>query len=444
MVIEPLHDPDAWRPFVAALLRSAPPGVRETEFVGTLSPGGFGGSTVHDGDRQLSGLDLDRGDRPMDALRPLAKLTDGREVAIRVVARSAGDGLVSVVAAAPQVTFGMGNPVLEALLLVPGADPEPFRRTPVHHDGVAVSPDADAAAVTALVRELLPDAQPASPAALAEAESRLGAALPDDVRALYLAADSGELILPPRDKNRFYGLQIVGLEDAAARAYLEPKARYLSWTHGATEVVGPDPHGRVQALASSPAWFVVGDDWGGNLYVVDLAPGPRGTVGQVLFVDHELSSGAQWVAPSLTELLLRRPADIAGQGPEGGLLVRVGRRTGVTLAAVRPETEVLYVRGGPVDLAPLAGHSRIRTLATSSDAVTDLSAVTGLPALEFLELDVAGWQQLLRAGRVPPTLLAAGLRGHADWQATVEVVNGLLTLRGQPVLDVTEIPVSSP
>ena len=42
MVITPLHDPDVWRPYVAALLRSAPSGVRETEFVGTLSRGGFG------------------------------------------------------------------------------------------------------------------------------------------------------------------------------------------------------------------------------------------------------------------------------------------------------------------------------------------------------------------------------------------------------------------
>ncbi|MEU0563373.1 SMI1/KNR4 family protein [Dactylosporangium sp. NPDC006015] len=440
MVDNPLHEPAVWRPLVEALLRSSPPDVRETEFVGSVSSGAYGGSTNYDGDPGRK-LDLARGERPMDALGPIADLVDGAGVAIRAVARSTGDGMVSIVAAAPQVTFGMGNQVLEVVTLVPGADPEPFRRTPVHHDGVTVSPGADPDAVTALVRELLPEARPASLAALAAAESRLGAALPEDVRALYLAAGSGELILRPRQEDRFYGLQIVGLDDAAARDYLEPKARYLSWTYGATEVVPPDPHGRVQALGASPAWFVVGDDWGGNLYVVDLAPGPRGTVGQVLFVDHEISSGAQWVAPSLTELLVQRPVDLAGRASEGGLLVRV---SDTTLAAVEPETEVLYVRGGPVDLAALAGHSRIRTLSTSSDAVTDLNAVSGLPALEFLELDVNGWQRLLHAGHVPPTLLAAGLRGRADWQATVDVLNGLLTLRGQPVLDVTDVPVSSP
>ncbi|MGI5183490.1 SMI1/KNR4 family protein [Dactylosporangium sp. CA-152071] len=212
MVDNPLHEPAVWRPLVEALLRSSPPDVRETEFVGSVSSGAYGGSTNYDGDPGRNGLDLARGERPMDALGPIAALVDGAGVAIRAVARSTGDGMVSIVAAAPQVTFGMGNQVLEVVTLVPGADPEPFRRTPVHHDGVTVSPGADPDAVTALVRELLPEARPASLAALAAAESRLGAALPEDVRALYLAAGSGELILRPRQEDRFYGLQIVGLE----------------------------------------------------------------------------------------------------------------------------------------------------------------------------------------------------------------------------------------
>ena len=47
----------------------------------------------------------------------------------------------------------------------------------------------------------------------------------------------------------------------------------------------------MQALAVSSAWVVIGDDWGGNLYVADLAPGPTGTYGQVLFVDGGKSLG---------------------------------------------------------------------------------------------------------------------------------------------------------
>lgn len=68
---------------------------------------------------------------------------------------------------------------------------------------------------------------------------------------------------------------------------------FQAWTYSATEVVAPDTHGRMQQLAASPAWFVIGDDGGGNLHVVDLAPGPQGTFGQVLFVDHEMSAGAR-------------------------------------------------------------------------------------------------------------------------------------------------------
>ncbi|MBB5867315.1 cell wall assembly regulator SMI1 [Allocatelliglobosispora scoriae] len=437
----PLFQPDAWRPFVMALRSTIPPGVREAEFRGTLARGSFGGSIAYDGDTRRAGLDLDRGDRPMDALRPLSALVDGAPVAVRAVADESGAATVSIVAASPQLTFGMGHDILETVLLVAGADPEPYRRVPVRHDGAAVSPGADPAAVTALVGRLLPAAQPADPSALAAAESGLGARLPDDVRALYLAAGSGELIMQPTDEDLFYGFQIMPLDDAAARSYLEPPQRYLSWAYGATEAVAPDPHERVQALATSPAWFVIGDDWGGNLYVVDLAPGPQGTVGQVLFVDHETTMGASWVAPSLTELLTRRPAGMSGPGPQGALVVRVGPRSGKTVADVRPETEVLFTGSAlePVDLSPLAGHGRLRTLVGGAGTIADLAAITGLPALEYLQLDIAGWQELIRAGQVPPNLLAAGLIGRADWAATVEVVNDLLAAWDLPAIEVTEI-----
>ncbi len=372
-------------------------------------------------------------------------LVEGPGVAVRAVVTSSGDALVSIVPAAPQLTFGMGSEILESVQLVPGAHPEPYRRVPVRYDDVTVSPRADAAVVTSLVSQLLPEAQPAELPALAAAESRLGAALPDDVRALYLAADSGVLALLPQDSERFYGMQIMSLNDTAARAYLEPQARYLSWADGATEVVAPDPHGRVQPLAVSPAWFPIGADGSGNVYVVDLRPGPRGAVGQVLFVDHVDASGARWVAPSLTELLTERPAKMAEEGALGALLVRIGPHSAKTLADVQPGTEVLYVNPGPepVDLSPLAGHTRVRTLVTESAAVTDLAAVTGLPALEFLQLDVAGWQQLLRTGQVPSTLLAAGLRGRADWPATLDVVNGLLAAWNQPPIEVTDVRIAA-
>ncbi|MEV0456672.1 SMI1/KNR4 family protein [Catellatospora methionotrophica] len=441
MIDTALFQADAWRPFVAALRDSMPPEAEQAEFRGTMSPGGFGGSIAYDGDHRRAGRASEPGERPTDRLRSLCALTGGQTVAIRGVTTRAGTAVVSIVAATPQVSFGMGSDLLEDVHLVAGAHPEPYRREPVRHD-VAASAGADAGTVTALVRQLLPDARPADPVELAAAEADLGTALPDDVRALFLAAAEGTLILQPADGERFYGLRIVPLADAAARAYLEPRARYLSWRYGATEVVAPDPYGRVQQLAASPAWFVVGDDGGGNLYVVDLAPGPQGTIGQVLFVDHELSAGARWLAPSLTELLTDRPATLAKPGPDDALLVRVGARTGRTLADVQPATEVLYVRvaAAPCDLSGLSGH-RLRTLVTEAAAVADLSAVTALPALEYLKLDVAGWQQLLRDGQVPTTLLAAGLSGRAGWTDTVGVVNALLAAWRQEPIAVIDVAV---
>ncbi len=440
-----LFHPDAWRPFVAALRASTPPGVVETEFRGTVSSGGCGGSTAYDGDTRRRGLYPEHGDSPMDALMSLGASVDGPSVAVRALVTSSGDALVSIVSASPQLTFGMGSAVLESVQLVPGADPEPYRRVPVVYDDVTVSPQADAAVVTALVHQLLPEAQPAERSALAAAESRLGIALPEDVRALYLAADSGLLALLPKDPERFFGMQIIPLNDTDARAYLEPQARYLSWADGATEVVAPDPHERVQPLGVSPAWFPIGADGSGNVYVVDLRPGPRGTVGQVLFVDHVTASGALWLAPSLTELLTERPAEMADEGALGGLLIRVGPHSGKTVADVQPIAEVVYVTSetSPADLSPLAGHSRIRTLVTESAAVTDLAPISALPALEFLQLDVAGWQQLLRTGQVPSTLLAAGLRGRDDWPATIDVVNGLLAAWNQPPIEVTDFRIAA-
>jgi hypothetical protein len=94
----------------------------------------------------------------------------------------------------------------------------------------------------------------------------------------------------------------------------------------------------------------------------------------------------------------------------------------------------------PVDLSGLAGHGRVRTLVVDRSAeVAGLDAVMSMPALEYLELDVPRWERLLSSGRVPPTLLAAGMRGRADWAASVDVVNALLTRWGRPRIEVTKV-----
>lgn len=198
-------------------------------------------------------------------------------------------------------------------------------------------------------------------------------------------------------------------------------------------------------MGFSSAWVLLGDDWGGNLFVADLAPGPRGTVGQILFLDHETPE-VLWVAESVTEwlatdvdLYLNRPA-LPGQ------LVRINAAT-PTLDAVVDATEILIVNrtDAPLDLRPLAGHPRLRTLEVTGGEVTGLEVVGSLPQLKYLAVGPADWRHLLQNNAVPSTLLTAGisddlLRQPRPSQAeVVALTNELLTRWGRAPLQV--IPV---
>ena len=58
-------------------------------------------------------------------------------------------------------------------------------------------------------------------------------------------------------------------------------------------------------------------------------------------------------------------------------------------------------------------------------------------------MQLSSVSQLLRAGQVPSTLLAAGMRGRADWSATVDVVSGLLAAWNQPPIEVTDVRITA-
>ena len=58
----------------------------------------------------------------------------------------------------------------------------------------------------------------------------------------------------------------------------------------------------------NPAWIPLDADGGGNGAVIDLAPGPQGTVGQVIDMDHEVGpSGPKYVSlAAYLEAMLER------------------------------------------------------------------------------------------------------------------------------------------
>lgn len=401
-------DWQTWAPFVDALRRSAPPGTRTSEFVGTVGRGSWQGTYLDDGaaaarrdrDRKLA-LAAARTGEPGpraeldDALRTVAGLLPDTERLVRVVAvhggGARGSDLVDLIDLPPAVVSGPTAPVLE-VVLEPGALPASYRETLAPRPDAGPAPSADAAAVARVVAERMPDAVGAAPDELAAAEAALpgGARLPDEVRALYTAAGSGALKLAP-EADRFGGFEIVPLRGSVLREAFLPAARFGTWTADSGRVAPEDPAGRVQAVIGTPLWFPVGTDGAGNVYAVDLAPGPRGHLGQVVLLDHEVRAGAVYRAESLAELLVARgPAEAPGP-PEGS---------------------------GPA-----------------------AEAAAGEP--EFLALDPAGWTERLDAGTVPNTLKAAGLvpdgASPPPLADAVSVASRLLELRGQAPIEVTRL-----
>jgi len=397
-----LTDWKSWEPFVEALRRSAPPGSDVSEFVGAVGRGAWQGTYLDDGDSDVRrehfrGLareaartggrgpkaDLD------DALRVLADLSPDVERPVRVVAAAdADDDVVELFELPPAVVSAPVTPVLE-VVLEPGALPTQYLATIAPASDAAVAPSADPDAVASVVAERVPDAVGATPDEIAAAEADLPGAphLPDEVRALYATAGSGELRFAD-EEGLFGGFEIVPLSGSFLRKPFLPAARFGTWTADAGTFAPEDPAGRVQAVIGSPLWFPVGTDGAGNVYAVDLAPGPNGHLGQVVLLDHEMHAGAVYRAESLAALLVERT-----DGPGEGNAPRFGDT---------PERPV-----------------------------------------EFLNLDPTEWTTRLDDGTVPDTLKAAGLvpdRAHppALTDATA-VANRLLELRGQAQIEVTRI-----
>lgn len=418
-----LTDWQTWEPFVDALRRSAPPGTDVSEFVGTVGRGAWQGTYLDDGDadlrrdhyRKLAREAARTGDRGPkadldDALRALAELTPDAEQLVRVVAAGRPEGdLVELVALPSSVVSGPVTPILE-VVLEPGTLPAQYLATIVPPSDAAVAPSADPDAVARVIAERMPDAVGASPDEMAAAEASLpaGSHLPDEVRALYATAGSGNLKLAP-EEDRFGGFEIVPLSGSFLREAFLPAARFGSWTADVGTFAPEDRSGRVQPVIGSPLWFPVGTDGAGNVYAADLAPGANGHVGQILLLDHEMRAGAVYRAESLAALLVGRTAS----PPEPGL-------------------DELDQRGSDQP-------EEVRGASPTEPGLDELDQ----QGPGFLNLDPAGWTERLDAGTVPDTLKAAGLvpdRAHPPaLPDAILVANRLLRLRDLPPIEVNRL-----
>ncbi|MER5638859.1 SMI1/KNR4 family protein [Kitasatospora sp. NPDC002227] len=353
---------------------------------------------------------------------------------------------VFVTGPAVEPRYGGVSPAPGTLLLAEGAVAAPWRRLPEPVPAAAPAPSADPALLERTLRERLPGAVAATEEEFAAAEQRLGVPLPEELKALYRAvgAEPGALDGWPPPAALAIGceafpLELLFLAEAAPRA--------APWEEAATTVAVAAPDAAVQTLAGSPGWIVFGTN-GGDCFAVDLTPGPRGHLGQVVLINHGEYIGAELWGESLTQLVLNGfeqavPAGRAAVG-EGQRLPHTawigdGRDLAELGPAAHPDLEVVEIfshSGPPLGLAPIAGLPKVRTLVAYPGTLASPLEVAGLTGLEYLGLGAQEWRVLLDAGAVPAGLSAAGIevRGDEHPLAVVEVANELLALRGrQPI-----------
>lgn len=441
-----LSDPATWTPLLTSM-RHRRPAEASLEFNGTLTPNSCGGSwSVVQADGSAGPIPGGREDQ--DPLQDLWGLVGQSTVGLTARVDRDGKDSVTLFVLDDSVSAGFST-LISSIRLVPDAVPEPFRRSP-EWNAATVALGLDPKLVRWLVGKALPDADGLTPRAIDDWQRRTGLQLPSDVRALFETANGGDLAVPGSvpsedgERPEQSKMRISPLDQPDQ--WFAPTGRYGGdWRFGATTVIPPDPDGRIQAVGFSSAWVLLGDDWGGNLFVADLAPGPRGTVGQILFLDHETPE-VLWVAESVTEWLATDIDLYLNRPPLPGQLVRINASP-PTLDAVVDATEVLIVNKveTPLDLRPLAGHPRLRTLEVAGGEVAGLEVIGSLPKLEYLAVGPADWRHLLQHDLLPSTLLAAGVsddllrRPRPSQAEVVALTNDLLTRWGRPPLQV--IPV---
>ncbi len=441
-----IHDFATWEP-VLRLLRAehterlADPGGR---VVGCIGQGGWSVPL----ERRLPPLgraaqvddmrdEYDAVERVRDAL---AK--DGIEaVSFAVEIEPAGRTLLHLLEPSPAVESGIG-PHPGALVLVENSLPEPWHRLPDPAPEAVPAPSADPAVLEQTLRERLPGAVGATEAEIAAAESRLGIALPDELKALYRVTradweDWRGDYEAARRHSEAVRCELFGLKDVYVA---EAATRYCPWQFAAKDAVDMRPDAVVQGLVGSPGWIVFGDNGGGDRLAVDLTPGPRGHTGQVIILSHEESVGAALVADSLTDLVLDRPGAEPSsqevQRPPAVAWVNTSSLRSIE-EAVHPGLEVLSVGvwdGPPLSLAPLMGLPRLRTLTAYPGTLADVLEIAELTGLEYLELAPQEWRVLLDAKAVPRGLSAAAIEARQDEDplAIADLANELLALWDRP------------
>lgn len=351
-----------------------------------------------------------------------------------------GRAVLHLLELGPAVEPATGGIGMGSLVLAEGALPELWRRQPSPAPRARPAESADPELLERTLRERLPGAAGATEAQISAAETRLGLALPDELKALYRVTRAHW-----GDWGEHYAAAIGCYPAPLDQLHIATAAtRPLAWMHAAQEAAPTSPSAAVQALVGSPGWLVFGNNGSGDRVAIDLTPGPRGNIGQVIMISRHENYGAGLFARSLTDLVLGKKKRRLGSRPAGlPAVARVNRGALQSIeAAAGPDLEVLSIgvwEGEPLSLAPVAGLPRLRTLTAFAGTLADPLHVAMLPGLEYLELGIPEWRALLDADAVPRGLLAAGIEplGNPDPLELVTVANELLARWRRPQITQT-------
>ncbi|MFE2022503.1 SMI1/KNR4 family protein [Streptomyces sp. NPDC059499] len=445
--MSPIHDFATWEPLLRLLRASnaeslAAPG---GHVAGQISGGGWslplrrvaprpGRAALIEDMRD----EIDAVERVQSALRDAGATS----VSFTTEISPTGKAVLHLLDGGPAVEPGIGGPHPDSLVLVEGSVAEPWRRLPDPVPGAVPAPSADPGLLQRTLRERLPDAIGATGAEIAATEERLGVELPDELKALYRVTRGRW-----EDRGDDHDAAVRVFEAVSCELFplgdlfiADASSRPCPWRFAAMEAVVTLPDDPVQGLVGSPGWIVFGDNGGGDRIAVDLTPGPRGHTGQIIMISHEENSGAELVADSLTDLVMRRRSTLRGRRRQDvpPTVARVNIRSLPSIeAAVHPGLEALSIGvwdDEPLSLAPVAGLPRLRSLSAYPGTLADPLEIAGLTGLEFLELGPAEWRVLLDADAVPRSLSAASIEGRGNEHplTVVALANELLALWDRP------------
>ncbi|GGN80230.1 SMI1/KNR4 family protein [Streptomyces albiflavescens] len=371
------------------------------------------------------------------------------DVSFTAEVQPTGKTTLRLLGPSPAVEPGIGTPHPGALILVEGALPQPWRCPPDPVPGAVPAPSSDLELLERTLRERLPDAIGATDAEIAAAETRLGITLPEELKVLYRVTrsrweDWGDDYEAVQRECMAVGCELFTLDGLYVA---DASSRHCRWEFAAMEAVVTPPDAAVQGVVGSPGWIAFGDNGGGDRLAIDLTPGPRGYMGQIIILSHEENIGASLVADSLTDLVLNRHSKRGGgsAGDQPSAVARVNIRSLPSIeAAAHPGLEVLSIGvwdAEPLSLAPVTELPRLRTLTAYPGTLADPLEIAELTGLEFLELGPEEWRTLLDASAVPRSLSAAAItvHGNQDTLPIVAIANELLALWDRPPIIQTVI-----